>query len=69
MRTLLVSIPLLLLAAVSAGCAQTRSDTGMMGASSAPRTVMCRDAAWVSDTSQCGDHGGVERAMSGSTQK
>lgn len=70
MRTLSVSLPLIVVAAaVCAGCAQTRGDTTAMGASRAPQTVMCRDAAWVSDASQCGDHGGVERAMSPSTQK
>lgn len=62
------SIPLLVLAAaLTAGCSGMRSDSGSttaMGAGPARQVVMCRDAAWVANASECSNHGGVERAMS-----
>lgn len=64
MRILSVSIPLLVVAAVTAGCAQTRSgSTTAMGAAPAERTVVCRDGAWRATAGECGAHGGVERTM------
>ena len=63
---------LLALAALAAlgGCAGMRSSssTSAMGAGPAQATVMCRDAAWVANASDCGSHGGVERAMGGSSR-
>ncbi|WBY03191.1 hypothetical protein PE066_06565 [Ramlibacter tataouinensis] len=62
MRILAIPVSLLALALL-AGCAQMRSGTSTMGASRPATNVMCRDGAWVSSTSQCGDHMGVERVM------
>lgn len=70
MRILSASIPVLVVAAVTAGCGQMRpGTTTAMGAGPAPQTVMCRDAAWVANASECGNHGGVERAMGTPTAK
>ncbi len=71
MRILAVFIPALAITALTAGCAGMRSGgtTTAMGAGPAPQTVMCRDAAWVANASECGNHGGVERAMGSSTPK
>ncbi len=71
MRTLSVFIPVLAVAALTTGCAGMRSEgttTAMgagpaMGSGSARQTVMCRDGAWTVTTAECGNHGGVERAM------
>ena len=65
MRTLSLTLPVLVLAAVCAGCAGTRGGggTSTMGASAGQQQVMCRDAAWVTSTSECGIHGGVERVV------
>ena len=70
MRILAIPVSLLALA-LCAGCAQMRSGTGAMGAGAGPSTatVMCRDGAWVSNTSQCGSHMGVERVMTPSSQR
>ena len=70
MRTLSVTLPVLVLAAVCAGCAGTRSGgTTTMGAGPAQQTVMCRDAAWVANASECSNHGGVERALASPSAK
>ncbi|KQT13346.1 hypothetical protein [Ramlibacter sp. Leaf400] len=65
MKFLSVSLSLLVLV-ISAGCAQPRGGgggTAAMGAGPAQQKVMCRDAAWVTNASECGTHGGVERVM------
>jgi hypothetical protein len=68
MRILSVSFSLLALA-VCAGCAQQPRTTELgAGPAAAPR-VYCRDGAWVSSTSACGSHGGVERDMSSPSPK
>jgi hypothetical protein len=67
MRILSVSFSLLALA-LSAGCAHQSDEAGTsrMGAGpAAARTVNCRDGAWVTSTTACGNHGGVERVTSG----
>lgn len=72
MRTLSVTVPVLVLATLVAGCAQMRSGgggTAAMGASPARQTVMCRDGAWKVNASECGNHGGVERAMASPSAK
>jgi uncharacterized lipoprotein YajG len=68
MRILSVSFSLLALA-VFAGCAQQPSTTEMGAGPAAASKVYCRDGAWVSSTSECGMHGGVERVMSSPSQK
>jgi hypothetical protein len=68
MRIVSVSFSLLSLA-VCAGCAQQPSTTALGAGPAAAPTVYCRDGAWVSSTSRCGTHGGVERDMSPPTQK
>jgi hypothetical protein len=68
MKMLSVSSSVLALA-LCAGCAQ-HSPTSTMGAGPAGAAkVYCRDGAWVSSTSACGSHGGVERDMSTPSQK
>ena len=71
MRILAVFFPPLAPPPLPAGGAGMRSGgtTTAMGAGPAPQTVMCRDAAWVANASECGNHGGVERAMGSSTAK
>ena len=71
MRIPFVSIPALLVAAAAAGCAQnpSSSTTTAMGAGPGQQTVMCRDGAWTMTTAECGNHGGVERAMGAPTAK
>ena len=65
MRIPPLSIPALILAAMASGCAMnpSGSTTTAMGAGPARQTVMCRDGAWTVTTAECGNHGGVERAM------
>ena len=65
MRIPSLSIPVVVLAAMAAGCAMnpSGSTTTAMGAGPARQTVMCRDGAWTVTTADCGNHGGVERAM------
>ena len=65
MRTLSVLIPVLAVAALATGCSGmgSGSSTTAMGAGPAQQTVMCRDGAWTVTTAECGNHGGVERAM------
>jgi hypothetical protein len=65
MRIPSLSIPVVVLAAMTAGCAMnpSGSTTTAMGAGPAQQTVMCRDGAWTVTTAECGNHGGVERAM------
>jgi hypothetical protein len=66
----IVSVCFSLLAiAVCAGCAQQSRTTEMGASPSAAARVYCRDGAWVSSTSACGTHGGVERDMSSAGQK
>ena len=54
----------LLAAAFGAGCAQP-ARTSEMGAGPATteRTVNCRDGAWVTAATGCGDHYGTERVI------
>jgi len=69
MRILSISFSLLALA-VCAGCAQQSRTTEMgAGPAAAAQTVYCRDGAWVTRTTGCGSHGGVERDMSSASQK
>ena len=68
MRILSVFFSLLTLA-VCVGCAQQSRTTEMGAGPSAARTAYCRDGAWVSSTSACGSHGGVERDMGSASQK
>jgi hypothetical protein len=68
MRILSVTFSLLALA-VCAGCAQQSRTTEMGAGPAAASGVYCRDGAWVSSTSGCGSHGGVERDMSSPSQK
>ena len=65
MRILSVFVPVLAVAALTTGCAGMRSEgtTTAMGAGPARQTVRCRDGAWTVTTAECGNHGGVERAM------
>ncbi len=68
MRMLSVSCSLLALV-FCAGCAQQPRTTEMGASSAAVNKVYCRDGAWMPSTAGCGDHGGVERAMSAPSQK
>lgn len=68
MRMLSVSCSLLAFA-FFAGCAQQPRTTEMGASSAATSKVYCRDGAWMSSSAGCGDHGGVERAMSAPTPK
>ena len=50
--------------ALCAGCAQ-QARTSEMGAgpTTTARTVYCRDGAWVTAATGCGDHMGTERVI------
>ena len=68
MRILSVSFSLLTLA-VCSGCAQQARTTEMGAGPATEAGVYCRDGAWVSRSTGCGSHGGVERDTSAPSQK